>query len=165
MLNISIVQITVIGVIAAASILVGRWLGRKSNPKLKESVNVSPRKVKFFSSAKDRDTTIFMLLCFATVWLLAWWFAEHIDVATVSLVLGSLITVIITMGTALYPEGNNDTNNGKQIAPGQEKQHRRARIIDALADLFEQLKEPSEFPLQVKTVQKRYPCIGRAWNA
>ena len=37
MLNISIVQIIVIGVIAAASILVGRWLGRKSNPKLKES--------------------------------------------------------------------------------------------------------------------------------
>ena len=112
MLNISIVQIIVIGVIAAASILVGKWLGRKSNPKLKESVNVSPRKVKFFSSAKDRDTTIFMLLCFATVWLLAWRFEEHIDVATVSLVLGSLITVIITMGTALYPEGNSDTNNG-----------------------------------------------------
>ena len=112
MLNISIVQIIVIGVIAAASVLVGKWLGRKSNPKLKESVNVSPRKVKFFTSAKDRDTTIFMLLCFATVWLLAWWFAEHIDVATVSLVLGSLITVIITMGTALYPEGNSDTNNG-----------------------------------------------------
>ena len=130
MLNISIVQITVIGVITAASILVGRWLGRKtefrgkgrqptgslpypeSNPKLKEPGGVSPRKVKFFSSAKDRDTTIFMLLCFATVWLLAWWFSEHIDVATVSLVLGSLITVIITMGTALYPEGNSDTNNG-----------------------------------------------------
>ena len=37
MLNISIVQITVIGVITAASILVGKWLGRKSNPKLKES--------------------------------------------------------------------------------------------------------------------------------
>ena len=32
-----------------------------------------------------------MLLCFATVWLLAWWFEDHIDVATVSLVLGSLI--------------------------------------------------------------------------
>ena len=112
MLNISIVQITVIGVIAAASVLVGRWLGRRSNPKLKESVNVSPRKVKFFTSAKDRDTTIFMLLCFSTVWLLAWWFSEHIDVATVSLVLGSLITVIITMGTALYPEGNSDINNG-----------------------------------------------------
>ena len=130
MLNISIVQITVILAIVVASIVLGRWLGRKtefrgkgrkptgslpdpeSNPKLKESVNVSPRKVKFFSSAKDRDTTIFMLLCFATVWLLAWWFAEHIDVATVSLVLGSLITVIITMGTALYPEGNSDINNG-----------------------------------------------------
>ena len=112
MLNISIVQIIVIGVIAAASVLVGKWLGRKSNPKLKEPAGVSPRKVKFFTSAKDRDTTIFMLLCFATVWLLAWWFAEHIDVATVSLVLGSLITVIITMGTALYPEGNSDTNNG-----------------------------------------------------
>ena len=119
MLNISIVQIIVIGVIAAASVLVGKWLGRKSNPKLKESVNVSPRKVKFFSSAKDRDTTIFMLLCFATVWLLAWWFAEHIDVATVSLVLGSLITVIITMGTALYPEGNNDNgdSNGTETPP------------------------------------------------
>ena len=119
MLNISIVQITVIGVIAAASVLVGKWLGRKSNPKLKESVNVSPRKVKFFTSAKDRDTTIFMLLCFATVWLLAWWFAEHIDVATVSLVLGSLITVIITMGTALYPEGNSDNgdSNGTETPP------------------------------------------------
>ena len=34
--------------------------------------------------------------------------------------------------------------------------HRRAEIIDALYKLFEQLKEPSEFPLQVKTVQKRY---------
>ena len=130
MLNISIVQIIVILAIVVASIVLGRWLGRKtefrgkgrqptgslpypeSNPKLKESVNVSPRKVKFFTSAKDRDTTIFMLLCFATVWLLAWWFAEHIDVATVSLVLGSLITVIITMGTALYPEGNSDTHNG-----------------------------------------------------
>ena len=41
MLNISIVQITVIGVIAAASILVGKWLGRKSNPKLKEPGGVS----------------------------------------------------------------------------------------------------------------------------
>ena len=36
------------------------------------------------------------------------------------------------------------------------QQHRRARIIDALSELFEQLKDPSEFPLQVKTVQKRY---------
>ena len=34
--------------------------------------------------------------------------------------------------------------------------HRRAQIIDSLYELFEQLKEPSEFPLQVKTVQKRY---------
>ena len=41
MLNISIVQITVIGVIVAASILVGRWLGRKSNPKIKEPGGVS----------------------------------------------------------------------------------------------------------------------------
>ena len=64
MLNISIVQITVIGVIVAASILVGKWLGRKSNPKIKEPVNVLPRKVKFFTSAKDRDTTIFMLSVF-----------------------------------------------------------------------------------------------------
>ena len=48
MLNISIVQITVILAIVVASIVLGRWLGRKSNPKLKESVNVSPRKVKFF---------------------------------------------------------------------------------------------------------------------
>ena len=38
---------------------------------------------------------------------------------------------------------------------GTEK-HRRAQIIDALSELFEQLKDPSEFPLQVKTVQKRY---------
>ena len=137
MINISIVQIIVILAIVVASIVLGRWLGRKtefrgkgrqptgslpypeSNPKLKESVNVSPRKVKFFTSAKDRDTTIFMLLCFATVWLLAWWFAEHIDVATVSLVLGSLITVIITMGTALYPEGNSDNgdSNGTETPP------------------------------------------------
>ena len=119
MINISIVQIIVIGVIAAVSVLVGKWLGRKSNPKLKEPGGVSPRKVKFFTSAKDRDTTIFMLLCFATVWLLAWWFAEHIDVATVSLVLGSLITVIITMGTALYPEGNSDNgdSNGTETPP------------------------------------------------
>ena len=119
MINISIVQIIVILAIVVASIVLGKWLGRKSNPKLKESVNVSPRKVKFFISAKDRDTTIFMLLCFATVWLLAWWFEDHIDVATVSLVLGSLITVIITMGTALYPEGTNDNgdNNGNPEAP------------------------------------------------
>ena len=48
MLNISIVQITVILAIVVASIVLGRWLGRKSDPKLKESVNVSPRKVKFF---------------------------------------------------------------------------------------------------------------------
>lgn len=34
--------------------------------------------------------------------------------------------------------------------------HRRAQIINALAELFEQLKEPSEFPVLVKTVQKRY---------
>ena len=119
MLNISIVQIIVILAIVVASIVLGRWLGRKSNPKLKEPVNVLPRKVKFFTSAKDRDTTIFMLLCFATVWLLAWWFEEHIDVATVSLVLGSLITVIITMGTALYPEGNSDNgdSNGTETPP------------------------------------------------
>ena len=36
------------------------------------------------------------------------------------------------------------------------QQHRRAQIIDALTELFEQLKEPSEFPVRVKTVQKRY---------
>ena len=36
------------------------------------------------------------------------------------------------------------------------EKHRRARIVDALAELFEQLKEPSEFPIQFKTVQKRY---------
>ena len=120
MINISFVQIVVILGIVLFSILLGRWLGRKSNPKAKEVDTHFPRKVKFFSSAKDRDTTIFMLLCFATVWLLAWWFAEHIDVATVSLVLGSLITVIITMGTALYPEGTNDNgdSNGREAPPG-----------------------------------------------
>ena len=36
------------------------------------------------------------------------------------------------------------------------EKHRRAQIIDALAELFETLKEPSAFPLHVKTVQKRY---------
>ena len=34
--------------------------------------------------------------------------------------------------------------------------HRRAQIIDALTELFEMLTEPSEFPVLVKTVQKRY---------
>lgn len=37
-----------------------------------------------------------------------------------------------------------------------DEKHRRARIVDALAELFEILKEPSEFPLHVKTIQKRY---------
>ena len=41
------------------------------------------------------------------------------------------------------------------------QQHRRAQIIDALFDLFEPLKEPSEFPIQFKTIQKRY----RHWTA
>ena len=116
MINISIVQIGVILAIVVASVVLGRWIGRKSNPKAKDIDTHSPQQVKFFSSAKDRDTTIFMLLCFATVWLLARWFQEHIDVATVSLVLGSLITVIITMGAALYPEGNtteHGDSNGK----------------------------------------------------
>ena len=43
------------------------------------------------------------------------------------------------------------------------QKHRRAQIIDALFELFEPLREDSddpydvsEFPLQVKTVQKRY---------
>ena len=37
--------------------------------------------------------------------------------------------------------------------------HRRAQIINALAELFDTLKTPvedSEFPIQVKTVQKRF---------
>lgn len=37
--------------------------------------------------------------------------------------------------------------------------HRRAQIINALAEMFEMLKAPveaSEFPIQVKTVQKRF---------
>ena len=37
--------------------------------------------------------------------------------------------------------------------------HRRAQIINALADMFDALKTPvedSEFPIQVKTVQKRF---------
>lgn len=41
----------------------------------------------------------------------------------------------------------------------QEVTHRRAQIIDALAEMFEQLKSPiaeSGFPIQVKTVQKRF---------
>ena len=36
------------------------------------------------------------------------------------------------------------------------EKHRRAQIIDALAELFEYLKDPSEFPIQFKTIQKRY---------
>ena len=36
------------------------------------------------------------------------------------------------------------------------EKHRRAQIIDALAELFEQLKEPSEFPVQIATLQRRY---------
>lgn len=113
-MNISILQIGVILGIVLISILLGRSLGRKSAPKGGDAAegSPSPGSVKFFSSAKDRDTTVFMLLCFATVWLLARWFEEHIDVATVSLVLGSLITVIITMGAALYPDGNTDTKHG-----------------------------------------------------
>ena len=119
MINISIVQMAVILGIVLFSILLGRSLGRKSTPKAGDGNPDadSPQKVKFFSSAKDRDTTIFMLLCFTTVWLLARWFEEHIDVATVSLVLGSLITVIITMGAALYPEGNNDNGDTHGKAP------------------------------------------------
>ena len=108
MINISIVQIIVILAIAVASMVLGRWIGRKSNPQPQQTGNGASQKVKFFISAKDRDTTIFMLLCFGTVWLLARWFEEHIDVATVSLVLGSLLTVIITMGAALYPEGSSE---------------------------------------------------------
>lgn len=120
MINISIFQIGVILAIVIVSVVLGRWLGRKSNPTQIGTGNVASQKVKFFSSAKDRDTTIFMLLCFATVWLLARWFQEHIDVATVSLVLGSLITVIITMGAALYPEGNHhgDRNGSNETPPG-----------------------------------------------
>ena len=41
------------------------------------------------------------------------------------------------------------------------QKHRRAQIIDALSELFEQLKDPSEFPIQFKTIQKRY----RHWTA
>lgn len=119
MINISIVQIAVILGIVLFSILLGRWLGRKSNPNARDVATHSPQQVKFFASARDRDTTIFMLLCFGTVWLLARWFQEHIDVATVSLVLGSLITVIITMGAALYPEGNNDTHTGENNGSGK----------------------------------------------
>lgn len=120
MINISIVQIGVILGIVLFSVLLGRWLGRKSNLKARDVDTHSLQKVKFFTSAKDRDTTIFMLLCFGTVWLLARWFQEHIDVATVSLVLGSLITVIITMGAALYPEGNHsDTHNGENNGNGK----------------------------------------------
>lgn len=40
-----------------------------------------------------------------------------------------------------------------------ERTHRRAQIINALAALFETLKTPvedSDFPIQVKTVQKRF---------
>ena len=49
------------------------------------------------------------------------------------------------------------------------EKHRRAQIIDALAELFEPLREDSddpydvsEFPLQVKTVQKRYRALDNA---
>ena len=34
--------------------------------------------------------------------------------------------------------------------------HRRAQIIDALYELFEPLLEPSEFPLRLKVIQRRY---------
>ena len=34
--------------------------------------------------------------------------------------------------------------------------HRRAQIIFALEALFEPLKEPSEFPVQIATLQRRY---------
>ena len=50
------------------------------------------------------------------------------------------------------------------------QKHRRAQIIDALSELFEQLREDSddpydvsEFPLQVKTVQKRYRHWTTFW--
>ena len=37
-----------------------------------------------------------------------------------------------------------------------EHKHRRAQIIDALYELFEPLLEPSEFPLRLKVIQRRY---------
>ena len=36
------------------------------------------------------------------------------------------------------------------------EKHRRAQILDALTELFEPLKEPSEFPLRLKVIQRRY---------
>ena len=36
------------------------------------------------------------------------------------------------------------------------EKHRRAQIIDALFDLFEPLKAPSEFPLRLRAIQKRF---------
>ena len=111
MQNIGVVEILVVVLVAVVSVFLGRWLGKRNQFSLSNTERaVFPQKVRFFTSAKDRDTTIFMVLCFGTVWMLARWFREHIDVATVSLVLGSLITVIITMGAALYPEGNTDSD-------------------------------------------------------
>ena len=134
MINISFIQIGVILGIVLFSILLGRWLGRKSNPKARDVDTHSPQKVKFFSSAKDRDTTIFMFFCFATVWLLARWFQEHIDVATVSLVLGE-------SDYRDHHDGGSPVSRGKQRHTQWGKQWKRKSIggrgfLTALYDSF-----------------------------
>lgn len=133
MLNIGVIQ-SILGVIGIVilSIALGRWIGKRQRTGTVPAAGQhrSGDTVKFFASARDRDTTLFMLLCFATVWMLARWFQKHIDVATVSLVLGSLITVIITMGAALYPEGNkadSDTQNGG--ASTHDSDDRRSTLV------------------------------------
>lgn len=55
-------------------------------------------KVLFFENAKDRDGTIFMLLCFIAILILVYWFQDLIDDNILAFILGNIVNGFLLIG-------------------------------------------------------------------
>lgn len=60
--------------------------------------NSGNNRLMFFENAKDRDGTIFMLLCFIAILILVSWFRNIIDDNMLSFILGNLVNGFILIG-------------------------------------------------------------------
>lgn len=60
--------------------------------------NSGNNRLMFFENAKDRDGTIFMLLCFIAILILVSWFRNIIDDNILAFILGNLVNGFLLIG-------------------------------------------------------------------
>lgn len=69
---------------------------------------MAPQKVKWFASAKDRDSTIFMILIFLLAVFLLMNFSSLVTASILSYMLGNITSPILSMKDYFFGEPKND---------------------------------------------------------